>query len=105
MFKEYVVDIGKSPRQGKKYRATVYDIKTKKTRHVDFGDLRYQQYRDSTPRRVRRYADLDHGDLRRRRAYFLRHSGVATKMHALELEMRRSKGRLTSKVLSHRFLW
>ena len=57
--KESIWKIEKSPIEFKKYRATItsdYD----KFRTIDFGDNRYQQYKDST--KLKLYKNLDHGD-------------------------------------------
>ena len=105
MVQELLIDITPSPRNGKKYRATVYNPASRRTRIVDFGALGYQHYRDSTPLRTRRYAYLNHNDPVRRRAYFLRHSRVASKNDALAVESAKSKGRITARLLSHWFLW
>lgn len=56
--------IRKSTRTHKKYMSTHLG----KTIH--WGDNRYEQFRDSTPLKL--YSHLDHGDLKRKRAYFAR---------------------------------
>jgi len=56
-----------SPLVNKKYRVYLSNSK-----HVDFGDRRYQQFRDSTPLKL--YSYLDHGDNERRNRYYIRHS-------------------------------
>jgi hypothetical protein len=99
MSRERVLRVSKSPLPNKKYRAIVTDGFT--TRKIDFGDARYQQYRDV----LRKYSRLDHGDKARRRAYFLRHSGVASKRQALQKERKASKSRLNARILSHLYLW
>jgi len=91
--------IKRSTRKNKKYM--LYDNIQKKWIH--FGDKRYEQFRDSTPLKLYRY--LDHGDNSRRRRYFLRHSGVANKKKAIEKEMKKSRGRLNARILSHWLLW
>jgi hypothetical protein len=102
MLKEKV--IGFEPGKGKKkYIATVYNIDTKKTRRISFGHREYQQWRDSTPLGL--YSTLNHGDRRRRRAYFTRHSGVPGKTTALRKEIGKSGGLYNAKILSHKFLW
>ncbi len=73
------------------------------TRAIHFGDTRYQQYQDSTGLGL--YSHLDHNDERRRAMYFLRHSGVDNKKEALKIELRNSRGKMNSKILSHKFLW
>ncbi len=60
----------------KKYSALVL-IKGK-VKRVNFGDKRYQQYRDSTPLKL--YTRLNHNDKERKRLYLIRHrsdNGVA----------------------------
>lgn len=100
--KESLVEIEKSPIKYKKYRAVItsdYD----KYRTIDFGDNRYQQYKDST--KLKLYKKLDHGDPKRRENYFSRHSGVSDKKDALKKEIKKSKGKYNAKILSHEFLW
>jgi hypothetical protein len=100
--KEILVEIEKSPIKYKKYRAVItsdYD----KYRTIDFGDNRYQQYKDST--KLKLYKNLDHGDPKRRENYFSRHSGEDNKKDALKKEIKKSKGKYNAKILSHEFLW
>lgn len=52
----------------KKYRVTVPGHGT-----VQFGDKRYQQYRDQTPLKL--YSSMDHNDEKRRENYRKRHEG------------------------------
>lgn len=99
--KESIVRVQKAAVKGKKYTATLRNKQSGKTRVVHFGAIGYGQYRDST--RLGLYRNLDHGDQKRRRSYFLRHSGVATKSAALEKESR--TGLYTPKLLAHKFLW
>lgn len=99
MSKERVLRVYISPVPNKKYRAVVSDGFT--TRKIDFGDARYQQYRDV----LKKYSRLDHGDKARRRAYFSRHSGVSSKRQALQKERETSKSRLNARILSHLYLW
>jgi hypothetical protein len=56
-----------SPLTNKKYRVILSN-----GRHVDFGDRRYQHYKDQTPLKVFSY--LNHGDMDRRRSYYNRHN-------------------------------
>ena len=61
-----------SPRKGKKYRVF---FSLGGIEHVlDFGQLEYEQYRDSTP--LRTYTGLNHGDKNRRRLYIARASKI-----------------------------
>lgn len=55
--------------KNKKYAARV--IWEGKKKLVNFGDIRYQQYRDTTPLKL--YKDLDHNDSIRRKRYLARH--------------------------------
>ena len=95
-----IVRIERARAKHKKYTAIVRDSSTHRERRVNFGDARYQQFRDSTPLRL--YSGSDHGDAKRRRAYFMRHSGVATKDAAVKKETLRG---ITPRLLSHMYLW
>ena len=97
---EKVIKIIKGPK-GKKYTATVQS--SKGTRKISFGSSAYEQFKDSTPLKL--FAKKNHGDVKRRRLYFLRHSGVPTKTKALNVEKKKSKGKYNAKILSHKFLW
>ena len=99
--KEKIIKFQKSPLRFKKYRAT---IKNKNgIKHIDFGDNRYQQYKDSTPLKL--YRKLDHNDTKRRHNYFSRHSKIKYKRLALEKEIQKSNGQYNAKILSHQYLW
>ena len=65
--KERIIKFERSPIKFKKYRAFVKNLKTNKIRHIDFGDNRYQQYKDRTPLKL--YKSKNHGN-RRRMALF-----------------------------------
>lgn len=91
-----IIKIEKSPAKNKKYRAHVKQ--NDKIEKIDFGDSRYEQYKDSTP--LKAFSHLDHGDKKRRDNYFKRHSGTTNKKEALKKE----KG-ITARYLSHKFLW
>jgi len=101
--KERIIKFIVSPIKFKKYRAYVRNIKTGKERHIDFGDNRYQQFKDRTP--VGHYTSKNHGNPKRMRNYFNRHSGTPHRGHAIELERRKSKGIFNAKILSHEYLW
>lgn len=101
--RERVVAIAPSTSRQKKYVAEVRDVATKRTRRIHFGARAYEQYRDSTGLGV--YKHKDHADALRRRRYFTRHSGVATKSAALAKEFAASGGRYNAKILSHKYLW
>ena len=100
---EVLVKIIKPTRKGKKYTAIVRNKKTKKERKISFGQLGYEQFRDSTPLKL--YSSKDHGDPKRKKNYFTRHSGVPTKAKAIKKEIEKSGGKYNAKILSHRFLW
>lgn len=73
------------------------------SRPIHFGDTRYQQYKDSTGLGI--YSNFDHMNMRRREMYFLRHSGVYDKDDAIKIELKKSRGKMNAKILSHMFLW
>ena len=87
----------------KKYKAIIENKKSGKKRTLQFGDNRYEQYKDSTGLGL--YTHKNHSDLQRRRNYFNRHSGVSSKSKALDIEIKKSKGVYTPKILSHKYLW
>jgi hypothetical protein len=101
--RERIVGFRKSKRKGKKYEATVEDLRTRKQRKIHFGASDYEQFKDSTPLKL--YAHKNHGTVKRRRNYFNRHSGTPTKGKAVALEKRRSRGKYNAKILSHIYLW
>ena len=86
----------------KKYKAIILS-EDGKQKTIQFGDRRYGHFKDSTP--LKTWSSKDHGDVKRKRAYFNRHSGVPTKTKAIEKEMKLSGNRLTAKILSHKYLW
>lgn len=100
---EVIVKIMKSTQKGKKYTAIVRNKKTKKERKISFGAIDYQQFKDSTPLKL--YSSKDHGDPKRKKNYFMRHSGVGTKAKAIKKEKDKSGGKYNARILSHRFLW
>jgi len=100
---EKILSISPSNRKEKKYMATIKNNSTGKTRILQFGASAYEQYKDSTG--VGKYTKKNHGDRKRRRNYFMRHSGVPTKALAIEKEKRLSHGNYTPKLLSHIYLW
>ena len=65
----------KSPRKHKKYQVTF--TKNNKQYTVNFGDKRYQQYKDLVPLKL--YTKLNHGDKERRRRYLARAHGIRDK--------------------------
>lgn len=100
--KETIVEFEKGPFP-KKYTAIVKDKKTRKTRRINFGDRRYQQYKDRTPLQL--YASQNHGTRKRMQNYFSRHSGTKNRGDAIKKEIKKSDGYYTAKILSHKFLW
>ena len=77
-----------SKAKNKKYAAIVTDSHGKK-KTVNFGDSRFEQYRDST--NIGKYANKDHSDIKRRENYYKRHGKDAVKYSA--------------KWFSHKYLW
>lgn len=55
----------------KKYKVEIWNTH-KKLRTVQFGDKRYEQYRDKTPLKL--YSHKNHNDLKRRSNYRKRHN-------------------------------
>jgi len=98
---ETLVRIEKAKAKHKKYSAIVRNKITKKERKINFGDNRYENFKDSTPLKL--YSSKNHGDKKRRKNYFTRHSGVPTKAEAVRKE--KAKGKYTAKLLSHLYLW
>jgi hypothetical protein len=101
--KEKIVDIVKSPIKNKKYRAYVKNKESKSIRHIDFGDNRYEQYKDRTSKSL--YKQNDHGNETRRKNYFKRHSGIPFREKAIHYEKVKSDGHYNAKILSHECLW
>ena len=99
---EKLLSIENSPIQFKKYRAII-KTNNDKVRTIDFGDNRYQQYKDLT--KIKLYEKNNHGDKNRRKNYFMRHSGVPDKKDALKKEIKKSRGKYNAKILSHKYLW
>jgi hypothetical protein len=87
----------------KKYTAYVKNKNTKKIRKLNFGDKRYQQYKDRTPLQL--YKNKNHGTIKRMQNYYSRHSGTKKRGEAIKREKRNSKGLYTPKILSHIYLW
>ena len=101
--REKIVSIKKSDIPKKKYTAIVRDVKSGDTRTLHFGHSDYEQFKDSTP--VGYYTPRNHGEERRKRNYFNRHSGIKNKKGAVMKEFRASGGKYTPKLLSHIYLW
>ena len=100
--KETILKLQKGPFP-KKYTAFVRNKKTHKIRKINFGDRRYQQYKDRTPLGL--YSHKDHGTRKRMQNYFSRHSGTRSRSKAIKLERKKSKGYYNAKILSHEYLW
>ena len=100
---EQIIKFEKSRRLHKKYVAYIQNRKTKKVRLLNFGDNRYQQYKDTTPLKL--YRSLNHGSRKRMRNYFNRHSGTPFRAKAIAREKKNSKNLYTPKLLSHIYLW
>ena len=99
--KEKIIKFEKSKRKGKKYMVIVENKKTDKQRILHFGATGYEQFKDSTPLKL--YSNGNHGDPKRRKNYFNRHSGTPNKRDAVKKESR--SGLYTPKLLSHIYLW
>ena len=63
----------RSKTKNKKYDAILINKTTKKERRIPFGDIRYEQFKDSTGLKL--FSSKDHGDPIRRNSYRKRHSG------------------------------
>lgn len=61
----------KSKRKNKKYTVFIFNKKTKRINKVHFGDIRYEQYKDTTPLKL--YSHKNHLDKERRKRYKARH--------------------------------
>jgi hypothetical protein len=99
---ETIVNFAPGP-NFKKYTAIVRNKSTGNTRKIHFGDRRYQQYKDRTP--LGRYTRKNHGDRKRMRGYFSRHSGTPKRADAIRREIKKSGGTYNAKILSHKYLW
>lgn len=59
--------------KNKKYDAILLNKLTNKEKRIPFGDIRYEQYKDTTGLGL--YSKLNHLDLKRREHYRTRHEG------------------------------
>ena len=100
--KEKIINFKKGPGD-KKYTATVRNINNHKERIIHFGHKDYQQFKDRT--NVGLYTYKNHGDKKRQRNYYNRHSGEKSRKKAIEKEINKSGGYYNPKVLSHMYLW
>jgi hypothetical protein len=87
----------------KKYTAHIKDNKTGKVRVLHFGHKDYEQYKDRTKNGL--YSSRNHGNKKRQRNYYNRHSGEKNRKKAIEKEKRKGNGYYTPKLLSHIYLW
>ena len=87
----------------KKYTAHIKDNKTGKVRVLHFGHKDYEQFKDRT--KIGLYSSRNHGNKKRQRNYYNRHSGEKNRKKAIEKEKRKGKGYYTPKLLSHIYLW
>lgn len=87
----------------KKYTAYVKDNKTGKVRVLHFGHKDYEQFKDRTKNGL--YSSRNHGNKKRQRNYYNRHSGEKNRKKAIEKEKRKGNGYYTPKLLSHIYLW
>ena len=100
--KEKIISMKKGPFP-KKYTAFIKNNKTHKIHKINFGDRRYQQFKDRT--KLGLYTKLNHGDRKRQENYYNRHSGVKNRKKAIEKEIKKSNGYYNAKILSHEYLW
>ena len=87
----------------KKYTAHIKDKKTGKVRVLHFGHKDYEQFKDRTKNGL--YSSRNHGNKKRQRNYYNRHSGEKNRKKAIEKEKRKGNGYYTPKLLSHIYLW
>jgi len=85
--------IEKSKAKNKKYA-----IKTPLGNTINFGDKRYQHYKDTTPLKL--YSNLDHNDKVRQKSYCKRSSGIKDKKGNLT-----KNNKYSSNALSRKYLW
>ena len=100
--KETIVNFKRGPFP-KKYTAFIRNKKTHKIRRINFGDRRYQQYKDRTPLHL--YNKLNHCTRKRQENYFSRMSGTKSRQLAIKKEKIKSFGYYNAKILSHEYLW
>lgn len=86
----------KSNVKNKKYR--VEFMYQGKLRKVNFGQLGYEHFKDSTPLKL--YKHLDHGDKERRKSYKARASGIKNKQGELTY-----KNPLYANYWAYKYLW
>lgn len=91
-----IINFKESPLKNKKYRVNF--ILKNKLYSVDFGNIYYQHYRDSTPLQL--YRNLNHYDIERKRNYLKRSSGIKNKNGELTKD-----NPLSANYWSRKFLW
>ena len=100
--KEQIVKFERG-KQKKKYKVHLKDKKTKRKRTLSFGHKDYQQFKDRT--KLQLYKHLNHGERKRMRNYYSRHSGKKTRKAGIAKEKKKNNGYYTPKLLSHIYLW
>ena len=83
----------KSNVKNKKY--SVYVLKDGKKRLINFGDIRYQHFKD----KLGHYKNLDHNDPERRRRYLKRAKGIKDKEGNLTYKNKNSPNYWAVKIL------
>lgn len=73
--------------KNKKYSVYVKSNNKSGKKLINFGDSRYEQFRD----KLGHYKRLDHGDPKRKKAYYARHG--------------KAQGKDNAKYWSHKILW
>ena len=81
----------------KKYKAIIYE-NNKKIKTVQFGDRRYEHFKDQVPLKL--WSHLDHKDPDRRRNYRIRHSAIKNKDGRLSYKIKYSPA-----YFSYYYLW
>lgn len=81
----------------KKYKVKIYK-KGQLINTVQFGDKRYQQFRDKTPLKL--YSHLNHLDPKRRNSYRRRAAGIVNKEHIPTYKIK-----YTPNWFSYNYLW
>tara|TARA_R100001463_G_scaffold68244_3_gene121754 strand:- start:20 stop:289 length:270 start_codon:yes stop_codon:yes gene_type:complete len=75
-----------------------YAIKTPSGNIVNFGDKRYEHYKDTTPLKL--YSKLDHNDKDRQKSYCKRSAGIKDKKGNLT-----KNDKYSPNALSRKYLW
>lgn len=90
------------PKSGNKKYKVIIPQRGGKTKTVQFGDRRYEHFRDSVPRSMGggQWSDLNHNDAKRRKNYRARHAGAHNKDGKRSIDVRYSPA-----WFSYHFLW